>query len=142
MIHVLLDTNILLNIWLHGPDSPRPMATESARVFAAAADGLLNAYITPSTFTTAYYFLKKRFPRPKSISLATDILDVTALIPQDELIFRKALNNGWSDVEDAAQYEAALMWPSITLICTSDVKHYKKATGMKIVDPAALLQLI
>ncbi|MDQ3101902.1 MAG: PIN domain-containing protein [Bacteroidota bacterium] len=142
MIHVLLDTNILLNVWLHDPAKPRPMASESARILAVAADGLINTYITPSTFATTYYFLRKFTGPSKARNLATDILDCTAIIPQDEKIFRKALTGGWTDVEDAAQYEAALMWPSISMICTSDTNHYRKAIGIKVVDPAALLRMI
>lgn len=118
------------------------MALESAKVFAAAADGFINAYITPSSFITAYYFLNKTFGLAKASSLANDVLDCTAIIPQDETILRKALNSGWTDVEDATQYEAALMWPSITMICTSNTRHYKKAIGIKVVDPLTLLKLI
>lgn len=118
------------------------MALESAKVLAAAADGFINVYITPSTFVTTYYFLRKHSGPVKARALATDILDCTAIIPQDENIFRKALGSGWTDVEDAAQYEAALMWPSISMICTLDKKHYRKAIGIKVIDPVALLRMI
>ncbi|HQV39741.1 MAG: hypothetical protein IPO60_06690 [Flavobacteriales bacterium] len=142
MLRVLLDTNVPLNVWLHSSTTPRPMSMESGLVIAAAADGGLEAFLTPTSFSNAFYFLRKHLGRAKAIECATDLLDFTAIIQQGEDIFRKALQSGWTDLEDAQQYHAALMQPRITHICTSNVKHYKAATGIKVVSPAALLKVL
>lgn len=142
VLRVLIDTNVPLNVWLHSKSAPRPMSMESGLVLAAAVDGGLEAFLTPTSFSNAFYFLRKHLGRAKAIECATDLLDCTAIIQQDEDIFRKALQSGWTDLEDAQQYHAALMQPRITHICTCNAKHFKAATGIKVLSPAALLKIL
>jgi hypothetical protein len=140
-MHVLLDANVPLNTWLQGV-MERPMVKESGLVMAMAAEERFAAYITPSILSNTFYFLRKHLGQPTAILLTEDLLDQTAIIPQDEHSFRKALRSGWPDVEDAALYFAALMEPRISLLCTTNTKHFKEAVGIKVVSPAQLLKLL
>lgn len=140
MIHVLLDANVPLNMWLDAK-AARPMANESTLVMDAAAKGRITAYLTPTIFNNVFYFLSKEVGRSRAITLAADLLDQTSMVGQDEAVFRSALASGWTDVEDATQYFAAKADPRITHLCTSNGKHFKAAIGIKVVSPAALLKL-
>ena len=139
MIHVLLDANVPLNMWLDAK-GVRPVASESTLVMDAAAKGRITAYLTPTIFNNVFYFLSKEIGRSKAITLAADLLDQTSMVSQDEAVFRSAFTSGWTDIEDATQYFAAKAHPRITHLCTSNRRHYKAAIGIKLVSPAALLK--
>lgn len=140
-MHVLVDANVPLNMWLH-PVQPRPMVGESVLVLDAAAKGRINLYVTPTIVVNIYYLLHQELGKATAIHLTDDLLDQTAIIPQDEHSFRKALRSGWPDLEDASLYFAALMEPRISLLCTTNTRHFKKAVGIKVVSPAQLLKLL
>lgn len=141
MIHVLIDSTVPLNIFLHGiKGMKRPMPMESARVMAASLTGAIAGYATPTAYSNAYYFLQKFLPLHEAKARALDMLDAINIIGQDEAVFRNALASGWADVEDAGQYEAARRMLPITHICTNNLADYARAKGMKVLDPAQLLQ--
>lgn len=54
-MHVLLDTNIPLNMYLHGVVE-RSMPLESGKVLAAAADKRFTAYLTPTSYSNTFSF--------------------------------------------------------------------------------------
>jgi hypothetical protein len=139
-MHVLLDANVPLNMWLH-PVQPRPMVSESVLILDAAAKRRINLYVTPTIVANIYYMLHQELGKATAIRFTDDLLDHTVVIPQDEHTFRKALRCGWPDVEDASLYFAALMEPRITLLCTTNTKHFKQAVGLQVVTPAQLLKM-
>jgi hypothetical protein len=55
-MHVLLDANVPLNMWLH-PVQPRPMVSESVLILDAAAKRRINLYVTPTIVANIYYML-------------------------------------------------------------------------------------
>lgn len=143
MMHVLLDSDVLLNVYLqNAAGHTRSQAIESAHVIANAVRGRIKAYLTPTAYSNVYYILRKSFTISKANGMAFDLLDAVNIIGQDEIIFRNALESGWADVEDAGQYFAAKADPRITHLCTTNHKHYKAAKGVAIVSPAALLKLL
>ncbi|MCI1753501.1 MAG: PIN domain-containing protein [Flavobacteriales bacterium] len=140
-MHVLIDANVPLDLWLE-PVMTRHSANESTLVFDAVAKGRITAYITPTIFSNVFFLLRKYLGQAKAIPLASDLLRITNMVGQDEAVFRSALESGWSDTEDAAQYFAAMKQPRITHICTSNGNHFKKATGIQVVSPAGLLKIL
>ncbi|MBK8498586.1 MAG: PIN domain-containing protein [Flavobacteriales bacterium] len=137
-MHVLLDANVPLNMWL-AEKQPRPMAMESTLVLDAVAKGRITSCITPTTFSNIFYFLQLELGKTQAIELASDFLDQTTIIGQDEEVFRKAMRSGWTDVEDAAQYFAAVAKPGVGVICTCNTKHFRQAAGIRVLNPAQLL---
>lgn len=140
-MNVLLDPNVPLNMYLHGLEV-RSMPKESTSVMDAVAKGRITAYVSPVGFHIVFYFLKKAFGKQQAVPKALDFLDQVHIAAQDEAVFREALGSGWPDVEDAGQYFAAKASPRITHLCTTNGKHYKKATGIKVLDPGQLLTLL
>ena len=140
MKHVLLDTNIPLNMMLDA--GKRAMPLESTLVMNALARGRFVGYITPTTFANMFYAVRKERGQAEAIRMARETLDIMRIIDQNEHVFRNALDSGWPDVEDAGQYFAAKRIAAITHLCTTNGKHFKKAAGIKVVDPAQLLALL
>lgn len=140
MKHVLLDTNIPLNMMLDA--AKRAMPVESTLVMNALANGGFVAYITPTTFSNIYYAVRKERGQQEAIRSAGDLLDVVRIVEQNETVFRNALDSGWPDVEDAGQYFAAKRMPAITHLCTTNGRHYKRASDIKVVSPDQLLALL
>jgi hypothetical protein len=138
---VLLDPNVPLNMYLHGFET-RSMPAESIRVMDAIAKGRITGYVSPVGFHIVFYFLKRAFGKQEAVMKALDFLDQVQIAGQDEEVFRKALDSGWPDVEDAGQYFAAKHTVGITHLCTTNGRHYKRATGIKVVDPTQLLALL
>lgn len=140
MKHVLLDTNIPLNMMLDS--AKRAMPLESTLVMNALVMGEFVAYITPTTFSNMFYAVRKERGQAEAIRFMREMLDSIRIIDQNEGVFRNAVDSGWPDVEDAAQYFAAKRMAGITHLCTTNGKHFKKATGIKVVDPAQLLAIL
>ena len=139
MTGVLIDTNIPLNVWLHDVSAPRPMSIVSASVLAAAANGAIQAFMTPTIFTNAFYLAHRTLGKRKAIALGNDLLDIAQVIGQDGNVLRKALNAGW---KDAMQYHAAIADPGISMICTTNARHFKLAKGIKVYTPVQLSAML
>jgi hypothetical protein len=140
-MHVLLDTNIPLNMYLHGVVE-RPMPLESGKVLAAAADKRFTAYLTPTGYSNTFYFLRKHLGQAAAKAHSQELLEVVSILPQTHTVFRNAMGSNWSDVEDAGQYYAALAMARMTHLCTCNTKHYKQAQRIAVISPAALLKLL
>ena len=139
-MHVLLDANIPLNVMLD--PSKRSMPEPSSAVMNALSKGKFIGYITPTSFSNMFYALKKERGQAEAVRVAHEVLDIVRITDQTESFLRNALAGGWSDTEDADQYFAAKANHRITHLCITNGKHYKKATGLKVVDPAHLLALL
>jgi predicted nucleic acid-binding protein len=138
MMEVLLDTNVPLNLWL----DDRGSVAESTAVMDAVAKGKVKGYLTPTILNNLLFVLHKSLPRAEARSLAKGLLAITAVIPQDKVVFNLAISSDWKDVEDASQYFAAKATGIITHICTCNGKDFKKAEGIEVVSPAELLRSI
>ena len=142
-MHVLIDSDVALNVYLHGlPGSARQQPMESAQVMAASVRGRIKAYLTPTAYSNTYYIMCRSLKLAKANASAADLLDAVDIIGQDEGIFRKALASGWHDVEDAGQYYAAKADPRITHLSTTNARHFRDAKGITVVNPAQLLALL
>ncbi|HRN37770.1 MAG TPA: hypothetical protein PLV70_02640 [Flavobacteriales bacterium] len=143
MMHVLIDTTVPLNVYLNGIQK-RPMSSESAQVMVAPLLGKMIAYMTPTAFGNTYYFLQKNLPLTRANALAADVLKVVRILPQLKSTFTAALQSGWNDVEDAAQYMAAKRTSEISHICTNNGGDFEVPPGSSItvVTPAALLTML
>jgi len=130
MKHVLVDTNVLLDVLL------RKENQASARILAAGSDGTVRLYMTPVILANTHYFLS-RLNRDQAASTCDSLLDFIALVAQSGDSMRLAFRSGWTDVEDAMQYFAARRHlPRISCMVTNNVKHFKLAHGMEVLSPA------
>lgn len=140
-MNVLLDPNVPLNFYLDGVQE-RKMPAESTLVMDAMIKREFTGFLTPVGFHIILHFMKEVYQKAERIIRAKDLLAHVHIAGQDHAVFTHALNSGWTDMEDAGQYFAAKADPRITHLCTTNGKHFKKATGIKVVDPAQLLALL
>ncbi len=140
MIHVLLDTNIPLNMLLD--PLKRSMPVESGMVMDALEKRKFTGYITPTTYSNLFFLIKRDKGRKEASQFALALFDLVKIVEQTEAVLRDAILSGWPDAEDAGQYFAAKHKAGITHLCTTNGKHFKKAAGIKVVSPAGLLALI
>lgn len=133
MKHVLVDANILLDVWLRG------QAGASAAVIGAGAEGIIQLYVTPVILANTHYFLAQLNKRDAARSCAA-FLDIAYVLPQPSGTLRQAFMSAWTDTEDAMHYFAALEHtPRMDCLVTNNVKHYKAATEIAILTPAAFV---
>jgi hypothetical protein len=133
MKHVLVDANILLDVWLRG------QAGASAAVISAGAEGIIQLYVTPVILANTHYFLAQLNKRDAARSCAA-FLDIASVLPQPSGTMRQAFESGWTDTEDAMHYYAALAHtPRIYCLVSNNVKHYKGATEIAIMTPATFV---
>lgn len=134
MKHVLLDTNVLLDVLL------RKDVDASARVLAAGADGAVQLYATPVILANTHYFLAQ-LNKQDAAATCDSLLDFISVIPQTGGAMRLAFRSGWTDVEDAMHYFAGQQHaPRITCIVTNNGRHFKQARGMEVLAPAEFVR--
>lgn len=75
MMHVLLDTNVLLDVLL------RNDVDASAQVLAAGADGAVQLYATPVILANTHYFLAQ-LNKQDAAATCDSLLDFISVIPQ------------------------------------------------------------
>jgi predicted nucleic acid-binding protein len=129
MRHVLVDTNVLLDVWL------RREAGASAAVIKAGAEGILRLYVTPVILANTHYFLAQMNKKEAARSCDA-FLDIAKVVSQPGDTLRQAFQSAWADTEDAMHYFAAIKHdPRIGHLVTNNVKHFKLASGLEVLSP-------
>lgn len=90
------------------------------------------------------YFLKKSGIPEKIISeTITDLLSFLYLRSADKQDFLAALDLGFSDLEDAIQYQTAFQITGINYFITSNIKDFKNAPKtLQVLSPKQFLNII
>ena len=124
-MRVLFDTNIYIDAFIdRGPQS-----VYSSVLFVLVANKYIEAFVAPHTLSNLYYILRKEMPEDKRRELIRDICKFSEVVPVDNEIVCKALNESRiSDFEDALQYACAEAIGA-DYICTNDSNGFK---GMDI----------
>ncbi|MDR3246811.1 MAG: PIN domain-containing protein [Prevotellaceae bacterium] len=131
---VLLDTNIILDIAL----MRRPFCEDAIKIFENINTKTLYGYISATTVTDIFYFLRKEYGKEKALNFLKELIKVIDVIGIDGKIISNALETNWSDFEDAVQAQAALE-NEIDVIITRNTKDYKLIRQVKILSPSDFL---
>jgi len=124
--HLFLDTNILLDAIANR----EPHSAWAYAVLQQAEQGLCLLYTTATSVSTCWYVLRLNANRAEHRRAISELLTLVRIIPISHEAFLHALNDtDIKDVEDAAQYYAALELNRIDAIITRNVKDF---TGSKI----------
>ena len=126
-----LDTNVLFDLFM----SERAHYTASNALIKAAVRGEVQAVITATSLMTVLHSLRK-YGLPMDLVVAR----LSALLPhltvahigQVELL--SGMNSGWSDLEDAVQFQAALNTGGIEAIVSND-KDFKQQDLIPVITP-------
>jgi predicted nucleic acid-binding protein len=137
MKHLLLDTNILLDVLA----DRQPHSIAAAKIFDYADSGKIVLYISSLSFSNIFYVIRKSLPHNELIKLLKEVESLTVTMDVTREIILKSLNSEFRDFEDAIQYFTALSNKKVEAIITRDRTGYKKS-DLPIFSPEEALQII
>jgi predicted nucleic acid-binding protein len=118
---LFVDTDIVLDLLL----DRKPFSFSATLLFDLSERRQIQIYISPSTFSNTYYFIRKKYSHSESVKMLKGIDKISYTIFTDEKIIRLALDSDFSDFEDAIQYYCASKISGIIAIITRNIRDYK-----------------
>ena len=134
MKHVLIDTNIILDIALQR----EPFFDDAQQVFDKIDGGEIKGYVTASSVTDIYYLAKKACGHEKTIEFIRQLVDVIDVLSVTKETIIDALYTEFKDFEDAVQYCVADM-NHIEIIVTRNKSDFA-LSEIEVCTPYELLQ--
>jgi predicted nucleic acid-binding protein len=98
---------------------------------------LLVGLIAPTSVTTCYYFVRKKYPPDVALSAVRRLCTVFEIAPIQKAVLDEALDLRFTDFEDAVIHETA-RHAAADAIVTRDLTGFAAAT-IQIVSPTELL---
>jgi len=121
MNHLFLDTNILVD----AISNREPYSEWAYKVLQKAEQGSCHLYTTATSVSTCWYVLRLNGNRSEHRMAISKLLTLVRIIPISHEAFQNAIDHTeFKDVEDAAQYFAALEFDIIDAIITRNVKDF------------------
>lgn len=134
MTHVLLDTNILLDVFCER----HPFFSPASEIWTRVESGEFRASVSAHSITTIYCIASKHLGPQKAIDAVRNVLQTFSVCPVDVRALQLALNRAMSDYEDAV-LDAAAELAGIPMIVTRNVEDFSGATR-RIVDSVSFLK--
>ena len=119
---VLLDTNVILDVWL----AREPFWKDSAAILAKSERNEIEGWICPTTITTLHYLGKKVLGEEKTRALLNQLISICKVGKLSVQTLKTALDSEISDFEDAV-IEAVSIENNIELIATRNIKDFKRS---------------
>ncbi|MCH6258085.1 PIN domain-containing protein [Puniceicoccaceae bacterium K14] len=119
---VLLDTNVILDVWL----AREPFWKDSAILLAKVEKKQMEGWICPTTITTLHCLGKKVLGEQKTRELLDKLISICKVGKMSRQTFKRALESQISDFEDAV-IEAVSIGNNIELIATRNIGDFKKS---------------
>lgn len=123
MSRIFLDTNVILDLL----GERVPFFDSIAKVATLADQKKLTIIVSPLSFTTIDYVLKKYESSESVLNKLRKFKIICEICELNEEIIHKALNSNFKDFEDAVQYFTALQSNS-SIIITRNGKDFKNST--------------
>lgn len=117
---VMLDTNVILDVWL----AREPYWQDSAHLLAKAETKEIAGYVCPTTITTLHYLGKKVLGEEKTRELLVNLLSICTVGEISSKVFRRALESKVNDFEDAV-IEAVSVGAGVDIIASRNTKDFK-----------------
>jgi predicted nucleic acid-binding protein len=119
---VLLDTNVILDVWL----AREPFWRDSARLLGKVEGKEIQGVICPTTITTLHYLGKKVLGEKKARMLLKGIMDICKIGEISKRSFSNALESKVGDFEDAV-IESVAHLMAVDYIATRNVKDFRRS---------------
>ena len=103
MMRLFLDTNIVVDL-LEGRE---PFCYDAAQLFTMAHDKKVELLVSPMTFSTASFLLRKHGPEGVR-NLLSNLRQLVSVTISDERTVDDSIASQFKDFEDAMQYYTAL----------------------------------
>ena len=121
-MRVILDTNVILDVWL----VREPYWRDSAELLGKVEDGEMEGLVSPTTVTTLHYVAGKVLGDKRARKLIKDLLQICSVGKLTTRVFREALRSGIKDFEDAV-IEAVAVASGADCIVTRNIRDFRKA---------------
>ena len=118
MTRLFLDTNIVVDLL----DRREPFCHDAVRLFTMAYNKQVQLIVSPMTYTTASYLLRKHGPEGVR-NLLANFRQLSRIAVVDERTVDDSLASQFKDFEDAMQYYTALKAKADAII-TRNGKDY------------------
>ncbi|HEV3259519.1 MAG TPA: PIN domain-containing protein [Gemmataceae bacterium] len=132
-MHVLLDTNIVLDVLC----DRQPFVAAAKALWVKVEAGAVRASLTATTLATIFYLVRKQLGAAAARQAVADLLSTFDICPIDRATLQAALSKPMSDYEDAIQ-DAAAELAGIPVIVTRNPTDFAGSTR-RIVDAATLV---
>lgn len=119
MTRLFLDTNIVVDL-LEGRE---PFCYDAAQLFTMAHDKKVQLLVSPMTFSTASFLLRKHGPEGVR-NLLSNLRQLVSVTISDEQTVDDSIASQFNDFEDAMQYYTALK-AKAEIIITRNGKDFK-----------------
>ena len=117
---VLLDTNVVLDVWL----AREPYWRDAARLLGSIEKREIEGYVCPTTVTTLHYLGKKILGEKRTRELLASLLQIFKIGGLTSQEFEYALKSKIPDFEDAV-IEAVSVGSGVNVIATRNIKDFK-----------------
>lgn len=121
-MRVLLDTNVVLDVWL----AREPFWRDSAKLLAQIEQKKVTGVICPTTVTTLHYLGKRILGEQKARKLIDNLLEITKVGKVSKEGFKGALGSEIKDFENAVIESVALI-EKVDFIATRNLKDFNKS---------------
>lgn len=121
MKKVFLDTNVVIDLL----DKREPFYKAAVALFTLAYKKKIVLYVSPMTYATAAYLLRKHGKEGTRL-LLSNFRQLSKVTVADEKVVDNALASPFEDYEDALQYYSALS-RKIDAIVTRNIKDFLHA---------------
>lgn len=120
---VLLDTNVILDVWL----AREPFWRDSALLLGKVEKKEIEGIVAPTTITTLHYLGKKVLGEDRARQLLERLLEICKVGSISSKTFKQALKSEITDFEDAV-IEAVSDASKVDVIATRNIKDFKFST--------------
>ena len=122
MRKIFLDTNVVIDLL----DKREPFYHAAVSIFSLAYEGKILLYVSPMTYATASYLLRKH-GRDGMRLLLRNFRQLSKVTIADERVVDDALASKFVDYEDALQYYSAFR-ENVEAIITRNTKDFANSS--------------
>jgi predicted nucleic acid-binding protein len=132
MIRLFLDTNVFFDVF----QVERSSHHDANALAKYAARHQVELVLSSISVMNALYSLRKAGHDMKSVlQLMSRLLPILVIAPVDGPDLLAGINSGWTDLEDAIQFHAAITAGRIDAIVSND-KDFKQQDMIPVITPA------
>ncbi len=131
-MNVFIDTNVVIDLL----DRREPFCLDAVEIFTLAHERKITLFISPLSYATAAYLLRKHEPDHIKL-LLRNLRQLSNVTVADEDVVDNALASSFNDYEDALQYYSA-MTVGANVILTRNKKDFL-ASSIPVLSPSEFL---
>ena len=117
-----------------------PHANAASQLFELSESGSVKLFISAVSINNIYYIVRKFLGHKKTIEVLEIFCQMTEIVGTTKKEILQALNSGFSDFEDAVQYNTALSVDGIDAIVKRNIKDYRKSK-ISVMTPTDYLKI-